>query len=356
MEIPMPWGEISLLRISGIVMGLGLLGFTLRQAQNRTRPRASLLFMGSFSIVLILVASKPSLADAVLRPFAFVDGSGFPRIVGLLVGSVLSLFMYQVYLTSSLADSRRQLTSLIREQSIRQYLSEVATKPTPDVLIVIPAFNEEDSLAGVLSHLPQTILGLSAEPVVIVDGATDGTEEVAKKFGVPAVHLVNRGQPAAWVTGYEIARRRNISMVATIDADGQLLPEDLSSVLKPIIDGRADLVNGSRVLGQFYVDNRIRGLGVKVFSWAVSRMIRQKITDASNGFRGIRTSELNRLVLTEERLGGAVELLMEAHKKGLRIVEVPVTVRPRTAGESKKGETIPYGFGFGMAILRNWLK
>ena len=102
-------------------------------------------------------------------------------------------------------------------------------------------------------------------------------------------------------------------------------------------------------------DDEIRALGVVLFNWLISALTLTRITDCSNGFRAIRADALAQLEL-EQTQYHATEQLIEALKKGLRVVEVPVTIRRRSSGESKKGPTVRYAFGFTRAIIGTWLR
>ena len=347
---------ISPIRIAGIVVGAIFLGFILRQTAKGSTPRLHSLIAMLFGLALVLVSSYPGIVTLVFGPFSLAEGEGFPRITGLLIVAVGCLSLYQFLLTSSVVSGRREFTALVRALALERYVAEAGSYPTAKVLVVVPAYNEEGSLASVLSEMPTEVYGLSVHSLVIVDGATDGTEAVARQFGIPVVHSVNCGQPISLITGYEVAKRCGASIVAVIDADGQMVPGELERIVAPVADGAADLAIGSRVLGAYHVDNRARGLGVRLFGLLVSALIRQRITDASNGMRALRVDSLKRLRLQDERLGGAAELWVEAYRRGLKIQEVPVTIRPRTAGESRKPASLRYGFVFGWALIRSWLK
>ena len=304
---------------------------------------------------MVLVALFPGLVSIVLGPVALDSGDGYPRIIGLLVGAVVFLLFYQANLTGNIEESRRQLTSLVREMAIARYARERGEADAPDVLVVIPAYNEEETLADVLDSIPNRIGDLSAEALVVVDGAKDRTEVIARGYGVPVVHPVNRGQTAALVTGYEIAKLRNAKVVATLDADGQMVADELDRLVLPVAAGEYDLVNGSRVLGDHEAESAVRKAGVTFFGLLASFLLRRRVTDTSVGMRAISVDGLRRMQLIEERFGAA-ELLVEAQRQGLRIQEVPVTILARAGGETRKPAPLRYGAKFASAMLRSWLR
>jgi glycosyltransferase involved in cell wall biosynthesis len=170
---------------------------------------------------------------------------------------------------------------------------------------------------------------------------------------------VNGGQGAALQTGYLVAERIGVDVVVTLDADGQHDPLEMESLVEPIRSDRADFVTGSRRTGtgerETGVDGMAREVGIGLYSRLVNLLVGTDLSDVSNGYRAIRASRLQELVFTEEQFHNP-ELLLGARRAGLRIVEVPVTIRRRRAGHSKKGGTIRYGFGFLRVVFRSWLR
>lgn len=347
--------EISSLRIAIMAVGLAFMFLVAKQVRHRTWPRAQVLLWGAISTSLVVVAIFPALVSLLLSPFALDEGTGYPRIIGLLVVSVLFLLFYQAHLSGSIELSKRQLTNLVRELAIARYARELGDAEAPDVLVVIPAYNEEETLASVLDSVPTEIEGLRAETVVIVDGAKDRTEEIARRYGVPVVLPVNRGQTAALVTGYEVAKFRRAGIVATIDADGQMVASELDRLVGPVARGEYDLVNGSRVLGDHEAESAVRSIGVTFFGLLASFLLRRRVTDTSVGMRAINVTALGRMQLIEERFGAA-ELLVEAARQRLRMLEVPVTILARAGGETRKPAALRYGAKFASAMIRSWLR
>jgi glycosyltransferase involved in cell wall biosynthesis len=224
----------------------------------------------------------------------------------------------------------------------------------PPVVVVIAAFNEEDAVGDVVRSLPAELAGLAARVLVVVDGAADATADRAREAGALVSDVpVNRGQGAALRLGYLLARRGGARFIATIDADGQYDPGDLHRVLAPLVEGRADFVSGSRVLGTALTTDRTRLAGVTVFARLISVLTGRRITDPANGLRAMR-AEVTAAVRLDQPQYQASELLIGAISRGFRVVEVPTTMRERAAGTTKKGRNLAYGIRFGRVVLGTW--
>jgi glycosyltransferase involved in cell wall biosynthesis len=222
--------------------------------------------------------------------------------------------------------------------------------------IVIPAYNEEPTVAGVVGEIPRQAAGLKTEVIVVVDGARDATAAKAAGAGALVCDVqVNRGQGAALRLGYWLARARGARVIATIDADGQYEPEEIGRVVQPILDGRADFVSGSRRLGAELTTDKVRHLGVLVFGALISVLVRHRITDPACGIRAMR-SEVTAAVTLEQRQYQASELMISAALNGYRLGEVPTTMRDRGlhATKTKKGGNFGYGVRFARAAIHTW--
>ena|SRR5437764_4923127 len=219
------------------------------------------------------------------------------------------------------------------------------------VVVLIPAFNEAESVGGVVRRVPAAVGGVETATVVIDDGSSDGTPERAEEAGaVVARHEVNRGGGAALRTGYALACEAGARAVVTLDADGQHLPEEMPALVAPVLDGAADLVLGSRVLGSAEPGARARELGIALFGRLVSLLVGRRFTDVSNSYRATTCDLLAQLDLREDQFH-ASELLIEAMARGARTVEVPITVAGRSHGVTKKPTTLRYGMHFARAIV-----
>ncbi|MGO9900404.1 MAG: glycosyltransferase family 2 protein [Solirubrobacteraceae bacterium] len=226
----------------------------------------------------------------------------------------------------------------------------------PPLAIVIPAYNEEPTVAGVIREIPAAVSGLRAEVIVVVDGAKDATPARAARAGALVCDVpVNRGQGAALRLGYWLARTRGAQLIVTIDADGQYEPAEISSVLAPIIAGKADFVSGSRRLGTELTTDGVRHVGVIVFGALLSVLVRHRITDPACGLRAMR-AEVTDAVTLEQPQYQASELMISAALNGYRLTEVPTTMRDRgkQATLTKKGGNFGYGVRFARAAVHTW--
>lgn len=223
------------------------------------------------------------------------------------------------------------------------------------VVVVIAAFNEEQSLGEVLDHIPAEVAGRAVDTLVIDDGSSDGTARVAERYdGVRLVRLErNCGHGVALRLGYRLAAEHRAEFIVTLDADMQWDPREMVQVLPPLLDGRADFVIGSRVLGSAETDDTFRHAGVKVFATLVSLLTGVKVTDTSSGYRALRT-EVTQTVPQTQLQYQTSELLIGAIYQGYRVTERPITMHKRFAGESKKGHNALYGLRYARVILTTW--
>lgn len=222
------------------------------------------------------------------------------------------------------------------------------------LVAVIAAYEEEGGIGRVLEDMPSEVHGRRLHTIVVDDGSRDGTAAEARAAGAIVCRAGrNRGQGAALRLGYHIAREAGAEIIVTLDADGQYLPSEIADVVAPILEGQADFVTGSRVLGREETTDDFRRAGVRFFAWLASRLAEQRLTDTSNGLRAMRAEVTGTVTLTQPQYQ-ASELLLGAIAKGYRVVEVPTTMRDRTAGASKKGNDILYGMRYARVMVGTW--
>ncbi len=224
------------------------------------------------------------------------------------------------------------------------------------IAVVIPAYNEEPTVASVIREIPATLAGLPTEVIVVVDGSADATAAEAASAGALVCDIpVNRGQGVVFKLGYWLARARGAQVIATIDADGQYEPLELERVVEPIVAGRADFVNGSRRLGTELTTDPVRHAGVIFFGGLVSLLLRQRITDPACGIRGM-SAKVSESVTLQQSQYQSSELLIGTAMRGFRVIEVATTMldRPDGATGTKKGPNLLYGMRFARAVLGTW--
>jgi len=201
-------------------------------------------------------------------------------------------------------------------------LHEVSGGP---LVVGIPAHNEEKSIAKVV----MTAREYADKVVVCDDGSSDLTGAIAKALGAEVIrHEGNCGYGVALQSLFDRARELEADVLVTFDADGQHRAEEIPSLVKPLLQGEADLVIGSRLLGEHTrakVGAWYRRAGVKLITKVSNATSKLRLKDAQSGFRAYNCHALNCLSMLEEGMGASVEILLQARKHGLRVKEVSAT-------------------------------
>jgi hypothetical protein len=348
----------SLIRLLGLTIGLALILLAVwRRRANASR--AEILFEVLGGLGLLATAIFPEIFLA-LQSIIGLEDRPLSRLVTVLIVTSAILFLLTLYSISRSERVSQRLSRLIRALSAAQLEHDSSSGRLGGILVCIPAYNEAESLGAVIAEIPAEIAGLRTHVLVIDDASRDRTRQVATEAGAHVVsHPVNGGQGAALQTGYLVAERIGVDVVVTMDADGQHDPTQIERLVGPIVAGSADFVVGTRRAGEYEReagrDGAARNAGITVFTSLINVLGGTQVSDVANGFRAIRASRLSEIVFTEDQFHNP-ELLIGASRAGLRIEEVPVTIRRRSAGTSKKGGTFRYGFGFLRVIVRTWLR
>ncbi|MBP9926177.1 MAG: glycosyltransferase family 2 protein [Cyclobacteriaceae bacterium] len=225
------------------------------------------------------------------------------------------------------------------------------------IKIIIPAFNEENGIGEVIREIPK---GLIAEIVVVNNASTDNTEIIAKEAGATVLREPIPGYGRACLKGIDyISQSKPFpNIVVFLDADHSDYPEEMVELIKPIEDGNADLVIGSRALGQ---KERGSMTPQQIFgNWLATRLLKLlygvQFTDLGP-FRAIRFNALTELSMQDKTYGWTVEMQLKAAKKGYRCVEVPVRYRKRIGFSKISGTvkgTIMAGYKILATIFKYW--
>jgi len=202
-------------------------------------------------------------------------------------------------------------------------------------LAIVPAFNEQDSIGRVIDEIRAFDSGF--EIVVVDDGSTDRTAAVAAERLVHVLRLpFNLGIGGAVQTGYRFALEGGYDVAVQVDGDGQHDAAQLSRILKPLLEGDADLVVGSRFAdtGAAYRSSPVRRVGIRIFAGIVSAVVRQRVTDTTSGFRAVNRRGITLFAADYPHDYPEVEATVMCVKHRLRLTEVPVTMRERSGGRS----------------------
>ncbi|HEY2505365.1 MAG TPA: glycosyltransferase family 2 protein [Streptosporangiaceae bacterium] len=247
-------------------------------------------------------------------------------------------------------------TAVITARASQAFASSYPDLKLQPLVIVIAAYNEADNIGPVLDEVPQQIADVPVSLLVIDDGSTDGTSDVAQRHGALVCTLSgNRGHGVALRLGYRIAREGGAQYIGTLDGDGQWDPADLPAMVAILEAGEADFVIGSRALGNTENTDAFRNLGVKFFARVISLLTRSRLSDTSSGLRLMR-AELTGTVTQTQPQYQTSELLIGALLQGYRVAEVPTVMRQRLSGESKKGRNLAYGLRYARVITQTYLR
>jgi glycosyltransferase involved in cell wall biosynthesis len=213
----------------------------------------------------------------------------------------------------------------------------VLTEVQARAIVIVPAYNESASIARVLddlsTHAPEY------DVVVIDDGSTDATANVARAHGARVIVLpFNLGIGGAMQTGYRYAAEHGYDVAVQVDGDGQHDARSLSALADTLdADPSIDMVTGSRFMhpeGDGFQSSRSRRVGIRLFSALLSRIVGSPITDPTSGLRMVRRSGIELFARDYPHDYPEVEALVMMHAHRLKSVEIPAEMRPRLAGES----------------------
>ncbi len=226
------------------------------------------------------------------------------------------------------------------------------------VLIIIPAYNEEKSIGklvgNVKRHLP------AADILVVNDGSSDFTGQVASEKGALVIDLpINLGIGAAMQAGYMFAKEAGYDIAVQCDGDGQHPPYQIKNIIAPLIEGKADIVVGSRFLKKVsYRSSFARQVGIVMFSKIVTFLTKAKLTDTTCGFRALGHKAISYFATEYPYDYPEVEALILAHKKRLKVIEVPIRIYRRKHGLSSISfiDSFHYTFKVLLAILISYSK
>ena len=348
----------SLLRIVGALLGLLLVWLAvrrLRRAGSGSRvPATGLLVVG---LGLIAIAAVPDL----VRPIQDILGlSGEPlgRLVTVLVVSVTIAYLLVFYALARADRANQRVSRLVRALSIAQVeTSRLGWRAARRRARVHPGVRRGRQPAGRPGRDPGR--GRRA-----ADPRARDRRRLARRDGRRSPGPMAPTSSATRST----AARAPPSRLATWSPSGSASTSSSPStptasttrprwsrLVEPIVAGTADFVVGSRRMGDYEKESVARDAGISLYTRLINLLGGTEVSDIANGYRAIRASRLSEIVFTEDQFHNP-ELLLGAARAGLRVVDVPVTIRKRASGESKKGTNLRYGLGFLRVIFKTWLR
>lgn len=192
------------------------------------------------------------------------------------------------------------------------------------LFVVIPAFNESQSIEQVLKNLKQH--GYKNN-IVVDDGSKDNTADAANaEDAIVLRHLINRGQGAALKTGTDYALLRSADIIVHFDADGQMRPEDIPTVIAPLLKGDAEVCFGSRFINNTSNIPPLRKLLLKLGKIFMKIFFGVKTTDPQSGFRAMTKNAAKKIEITQRGMAHCSEILEQVRRKKIPFTEVPVTI------------------------------
>jgi hypothetical protein len=344
------------IRIAGGLVAVAILVAALRRYRRRDTSRLNLIITAAVMIAMLALAAFPPLFRPLFEKFNFQPGNQ-RQLVAALVFAVFILFALVLRTSSNTDANAATIRLLIEALTIQAFDSAQADALPPGdrLVVVVPAHDEAENVGAVLASMPRVVEGLPVATLVVDDASEDSTSDVARKEGAMVARLpIRRGQGMALRVGYEIGLKLGATVIASLDADGQHDPDELAKVIRPIVGDEADMVVGSRRLGEFERESHLRHAGMYLLSGVVSVLHGVRITDVSSGFRATSAELMRRLTLEQDQYSS--EVLVEALRHHARIAEVPITVRARAGGVSKKPGSLKYGFRFTKVIIQTWLR
>lgn len=205
-------------------------------------------------------------------------------------------------------------------------------KSKKKLIVMIPCFNEEKTLSLVINSIPKRIPGIfPIETLVIDDGSTDNTIQVAKNLNVTYIvrHHGRKGLAQAFTTGIDAALEKGADIIVNTDGDNQYPQKDIPKLIKPILDGKAEIVIGDRQTDKIKQFSPTKKILQKIGSWIVRLLSGTNVPDAVSGFRA-RSKEAALQINIVTNFSYTIETIIQAGKKKIPIASVPITVNPKT--------------------------
>ena len=302
-----------------------------------------------FWSTVIIISIEPRILDDILLLSGLENRSQFLLILSIIV---LSYSLYtQISKNKNLYLDFNRVISEIAISNFQQSTNKI----NDSISLIIPAYNEVNSLPEVLENIPDSILDIKISKIVIDDGSSDETYKVAILHNAYCLkHESNLGQGSAILTGLNFVSKHSPKVIVTFDADVQHDIHDLENLIKPILSKDCDMTVGSRFIGSQEYANTERLIGIHFFTNLINFLCKSNISDCTNGLRAFSPLILLKIQLREKNFS-APEILIETILKGFKIQNISTTIKSRIAGHTKKPR-LRFAFGLFRVILITWLR
>lgn len=215
------------------------------------------------------------------------------------------------------------------------------------VIAGIPAYNEAGHISDIIGKASKYV----DEVIVADDGSTDTTAQIAAAASATVVRSeTNCGAGQATKTCFQFAREKGADVLVTIDGDGQHDPNEIPKVVAPVLDGKADLVIGSRFLDTKSNIPLYRRFGVNIINFLFNFCSKVKVSDSQSCFRAYSLKAINNLNITERGFGFSIQLLIQTRQSGLIIAEVPISCVYHSDGSTVN--PVIHGLGVAFCVIR----
>jgi len=315
-----------------IVSAIIIVSISILKKQNRTGNQFFVI-MVSFWFGVLIIGLKPEILDSVLNTTGLVNRSQF------LLSVSLALIIYLLYFqTLKSKRASLNLNQAIRRVALSNFKRELKNSNGDKayLLIIIVAKDESENIGKVIESIKSLNFPYSYKILVVNDGSTDNTEEIARSKGVMVInHVYNLGIGSSTKTGFLASRLFKPEIVINIDADGQHDPKYIPEIVSKIKNENVDLVIASRFADESdYKTTAVRSAGNKFYTRLINQIAKISISDVTSGYRGIKFDKLNSIYFIAET-NFAIETTIRAGKNGLKIMEIPVISKSREYGKSQ---------------------
>jgi len=323
--------EIIIARLALVVISI-LMIFVIIRLKKKGRIGNQLFWpVIIFWAIVLTVATEPSVIDRLMNTTALGNNAQFLLILA--VGFIIYLLLIQVRRSENVS---LDLHKVVRNIAISNFKQNLKNTEKADVIIVICAKNEGKTIGHVIDSINSQDLPFSYKILVVNDGSTDDTSQIAKEKGAYVInHVYNLGLGGAIKTGFIISKIFNPNIIINIDADGQHDPKYIPKIVSKLQNGETDLVYASRFTNESnYDSSTVKLVGNKFYTNLVRRITKFPFTDVTSGYRGIKSHKLDSIFFVSEG-NFAIELAIRASRNGLKIEEIPTDAKIRTKGQSQ---------------------